>query len=142
MKVTVYIEKTDFDVFYQWLNRISLGAYSTPPIKFSNRQEDIQDPLSLSLDPREYTLIKDVERDIEEIQKTYGPIDIDFTPESTGNNLLIIQDILREATRKDLQSEIIYTALQVIQQLPDLNPIEAMIIAEREWLGTRESTDE
>lgn len=142
MKITIYIEKSDFDDFYKWMNRISLGSYSTPKVKFSNREEDIQDPLKISLDAREYTLIKDVEQDIEEIQKTYGPIDIDFTPECTSNNLLIIQDILRESERKDLQPEVVYTALQVMQQLGDLSPIEALIIAEREWLGYRDSTNE
>ena len=69
MKVELYIEKEEYDIFYRWINRISLGIYSTAPVRFSHRIEDIGDPLKVSLDSREYTLIKDIQTDIEEIQK-------------------------------------------------------------------------
>jgi hypothetical protein len=135
MKVTVYIEKNDFDEFFKWMNRISLGHIASPPVRFSHCSEDIKDPLRVSLEAREYTLIKDVERDIDDIQKTYGPFEIDFSPESTSSHLLIIQDILREADRQDLKNEIVYTALQAALHIPGITPAEAMVIAEREWLA-------
>lgn len=142
MKITVYIEKSEFDDFFKWFNRISLGIYSTPTVKYSHLQEDIEDPLKVTLDSREYTLIQDIEKDLDDIQNTYGPLEIDFSPTSTGNNLLVIQDILKEADRFDLRNEVVYTALQVCQQLPDITPIESMIIAEREWLGPRQEEED
>ena len=135
MKVTIYIEKNDFDDFFKWMNRIKLGLFSTPKVNFSHRQEVIADPLRITLDEREYTLIKDVERDIKDIQSAYGPIDIDFSPASTSTHLLTIKDILREAARNDLMPEVVYTAMQVVQQISGITPSEAMIVAEREWLG-------
>jgi hypothetical protein len=137
MKVTVYIEKNDFDEFFKWMNRIGLGIYSTPTVKFSHREEDIQDPLKVTLDSREYTLIKDVKKDIEDIQKMHGPLEIDFSPVSTASHLLIIQDVLREAERKDLLAEVVFSAIQVALQLPDISPTEAIVMAEHEWLGIR-----
>lgn len=137
MKVTVYIEKNDFDEFFKWMNRIGLGIYSTPTVKFSHREEDIQDPLKVALDSREYTLIKDVKKDIEDIQKMHGPLEIDFSPVSTASHLLIIQDVLREAERKDLLAEVVFSAIQVALQLPDISPTEAIVMAEHEWLGIR-----
>ena len=137
MKVTVYIEKNDFDEFFKWMNRIGLGIYSTPPIRFSHREEDIQDPLRVILDSREYTLIKDVKKDIEDIQKNIGPLEMDFSPVCTASHLLVIQDVIREAERKDLLPEVVYTAIQVALQLPDITPTEATVIAEHECLGVR-----
>lgn len=142
MKVELYIEKDLFDTFYRWINRISLGIYSTPPVRFSHRLEDIKDPLKVSLDSREYTLIKDIETDIKEIQKTHGPFEIDFSPTNTATHLLGIHDVLREAERKDLVTEVVYSALQVALQMPDITPTEAMVIAEHEWLGIRGSDDD
>jgi len=142
MKVELYIEKDRFDTFFRWINRISLGIYSTPPVRFSHRIEDITDPLKVSLDSREYTLIKDMESDIKEIQKTHGPFEIDFTPENTATHLLAIHDVLREAERKDLLTEVVYSALQIALQMPDITPTEAMVIAEHEWLGIRGADDD
>lgn len=142
MKVELYIEKDRFDTFFRWINRISLGIYSTPPVKFSHRIEDIKDPLKVSLDSREYTLIKDIEKDIKEIQKTHGPFEIDFSPENTATHLLAIHDVLREAERKDLVTEVVYSALQIALQMPDITPTEAMVIAEHEWLGIRGADDD
>jgi hypothetical protein len=134
MKVTIYIEKNDFDDFFKWMNRIKLGLFSTPKVNFSHRQEVIADPLRITLDEREYTLIKDVEKDIKDIQSAYGPIEIDFSPESTINHLLVIRDVLRESERNDVAAEVVFTAIQAAQQVPGISPTEAMVIAEREWL--------
>ena len=138
MKVELYIEKEEYDIFYRWINRISLGIYSTAPVRFSHRIEDIEDPLKVSLDSREYTLIKD----IEEIQKMHGPIEIDFSPVNTATHLLAIHDVIREAERKDLVTEVVYSALQIALQMPDITPTEAMVIAEHEWLGIRGADDD
>jgi hypothetical protein len=134
MKVTIYIEKNDFDEFFKWMNRIKLGLFSTPKVNFSHRHEVIADPLRITLDEREYTLIKDVEKDIKDIQSAYGPIEIDFSPESTVNHLLVIRDVLRESERNDVAAEVVFTAIQAAQQVPGISPTEAMVIAEREWL--------
>ena len=142
MKVELYIEKEEYDVFYRWINRISLGIYSTAPVRFSHRIEDIEDPLKVSLDSREYTLIKDIQTDIEEIQKMHGPIEIDFSPVNTATHLLAIHDVIREAERKDLVTEVVYSALQIALQMPDITPTEAMVIAEHEWLGIRGADDD
>lgn len=142
MKVDLYIEKDNFDMFFRWVNRIGLGIYSSPPVRFSHRIEDIKDPLKISLDSREYTLIKDLEHDIEEIQKTHGPFEIDFSPENTATHLLAIHDVLREAMRKDLVTEVVFSALQIALQMPDITPTEAMVIAEHEWLGIRGADDD
>jgi hypothetical protein len=142
MKVELYIEKDRFDTFFRWINRISLGIYSSPPVRFSHRIEDIKDPLKVSLDSREYTLIKDIESDIKEIQRTHGPFEIDFSPENTATHLLAIHDVIREAERKDLVTEVVYSALQIALQMPDITPTEAMVIAEHEWLGIRGADDD
>ena len=142
MKVELYIEKEEYDIFYRWINRISLGIYSTAPVRFSHRIEDIGDPLKVSLDSREYTLIKDIQHDIEEIQKSHGPFEIDFSPDNTATHLLAIHDVLREAERKDLVTEVVYSALQIALQMPDITPTEAMVIAEHEWLGIRGADDD
>lgn len=141
MKVTVYIEKDDFDRFFKWMNRIGLGVYSTPPVAFFNTEKDIQDPLKILLDSREYTLIKDVKKDIEDIQKNLGPLELDFSPECTASHLLVIQDVLREAERKDLLPELVYTAIQIALQLPEITPTEVIVIAEHECLGIRDDSE-
>jgi hypothetical protein len=134
MKITVYIEKSDFDEFFKWMNRLNLGIFSTPPVEFSHRESDIQDPLKILLDSRDYSLIRDTRQDIEELQNTYGSFEIDFSPESAQGHLLVIQDIIREAQRRDLLNEVVFTALQVATQIRDITPAESMIVAEREWL--------
>lgn len=141
MKVAIYIEKNNFDEFLKWMNRIKMGIYSTPAVNFSHTAINMQDPLLITLDTREYTLIKDVEEDIKNIQKVYGPFEIDFSPVSTESHLLIIQDVLREAQRKDLLVEVVFSAIQIALQIPDITPSEAIIVAEHEWLGVRENLE-
>jgi hypothetical protein len=134
MKVTVYIEKSEFDEFFTWLNRVNFGILCTQPVKFSHRESDIEDPFKIILDSREYTAIKDNQEDLRRIKDNYGECELEFLPETTENSLLLIQDIIREAARYDLANEVIYTALLVMKQLPDVTPSEAIIIAEREWI--------
>jgi len=134
MKVTVYIEKSEFDEFFTWLNRINFGVFCTQPVKFSHRESDMKDPFKIILESREYTAIRDNHKDLELLQQQYGKCELEFSPESTKNDLLLIQDIVREANRYDLANEVIYTALIVMKQLPDVTPSEAIIIAEREWI--------
>jgi hypothetical protein len=134
MKVTVYIEKNNFDDFFTWMNRLNDGNFSTPPVEFSHREDEIQDPLKILLDSRDYTLIREAKQNMDEIQKAYGDFDAIFSPETFDDHLLIIQDILREAQRRDLLTEVVFTALQVATQIRGLNPDEAIIFAEKQHL--------
>ena len=56
--------------------------------------------------------------------------------------MLAIHDVIREAERKDLVTEVVYSALQIALQMPDITPTEAMVIAEHEWLGIRGADDD
>jgi len=136
MKVLVYIEKRDFDDFFKWLNQISIGNFLTPIVPFSHAADNFQEPLKIYLSSREYSAIKDVDKDIQEVQEVYGNITTELQSESSESHLLVIQDILREADRLSVTSKLVYAALQAMSDIPGLTPDEAMIIAERD-LGSR-----
>lgn len=140
MKVTIFIEKKDFDEFFKWMNRIDKGIIVSPPVRFSHRLEGIRDPLRVSLDSYEYALIQNVESDIEDIQKAYGPITLDYSPLTTSSHLLIIKDVARKAEREDLLPEVIYLALKAAIKIPGLTPTEAIVIAENESLRIKKRT--
>lgn len=141
LKVTIYIEKIDFDVFFQWINRLNHGILTTNTIKYSTVPEDFATPLQLSLEPGMYHLMTDAENDLHSLKELYGDIDINFDPMSQSWEIRTIKDILRNARRYDLESEIAYTALLTITEVPSLSPSEAMIIAEREWI-TRKNVNQ
>lgn len=134
LKVTIYIEKEDFDTFFQWINRLNHGILTTNTIKYSTQPEGFTSPLQLSLEPGMYHLMTDAETDLHSLKELYGDIDINFDPMSQSWEMRAIKDILRNARRYDLESEVAYTALITMMEVPSLTPSEAMIIAEREWI--------
>ena len=139
MKINVYIQKSDFDTFFSWLNRIRLGALIPCPVNYSNLRDKIEDPLHLSLNPDEYNLIRDTERNLEDIRKTYGNLDIIYNPEPLQEERILIADILRKANRYDLAAEVVETAIQLASQIPGITPLEALIISEKDWLNVEKT---
>jgi hypothetical protein len=141
MKVNIYIEKNDFDTFFIWVNRLNHGILSTPPVKYHNKPDGLKSALQLSIEPEMYTLIADALKDLETIGERYGEVELDFEPLSTSWELRTIKDVVRSSGRYDMEANVIYTALSTIAQIPGLSPAEAMIIAEREWIGSQQSHD-
>ena len=135
MKVTIYIEKKDFDSFFRWVKQLELGILSTPPVTFSHNQDDIKDPLKVSLDTNVYYLITDAQEDLKNINTSVGPFSISYEPDTEESHLQRIKESLRKAKREDLEIELVYSALAVMKDLPDITPSEAIIIAERNLLG-------
>jgi hypothetical protein len=141
MKVNIYIEKPDFDAFFVWVNRLNQGILSTPPVGHWTSSEGLKAPLQLSIDSGMYTLIADALHDLETIGKKYGEVELDFEPLSRSWELRTIKDVVRNSGRYDISANVIYTALITMSQIPGLSPAEAMIIAEREWVGSLQDQD-
>ena len=135
MKVTVYISKKDFDSFFRWIKQLELGILSSPPVNFSHLENDIQDPLKVSLDTHVYYLITDAQEDLKQIDSSIGPFSIDYEPDSEEYHLQVIKEGLRKAKREDLELELVYSALAIMRDLPNITPSEAIIIAEKTLLG-------
>ena len=135
MKVTVYISKEDFDAFFRWIKQLELGILSSPPVNFSHLENDIQDPLKVSLDTHVYYLITDAQEDLKQIDSSVGPFSIDYEPDSEEYHLQVIKEGLRKAKREDLELELVYSALAIMRDLPNITPSEAIIIAEKTLLG-------
>lgn len=135
MKVTLYIEKRDFDSFFVWMNRLNQGSLQPSPIEYSHIREDIGDPLQVSLNPDEYNLIQDAEKNLEAIKNTWGNLDVLYNPESLENDKIMMADILRNASRYDLSVDVVKTAIELGMQIPGITPLEALIISEKEWLN-------
>lgn len=135
MKVSIYIKKSNFDNFYRWIHQLNLGILSTPPVEFSHIQNEIEDPLRVTLDSREYYLITDAKEDLEEIEKIYGPMALNYEPENDQVHLQRIKEAMRNAAREDLTLELVYMSLAIMKDLPDITVSEAIIIAERNLLG-------
>ena len=135
MKVSIYIKKSNFDNFYRWIQQLNLGMLSTPTVEFSHIQNEIEDPLRVTLDSREYYLITDAKEDLKEIEKIYGPMAINYEPENDKVHLQRIKEAMRNADREDLTLELVYMSLAIMKDLPDITVSEAIIIAERNLLG-------
>lgn len=140
MKLTIYIEKNNFDNFFVWMNRLGQGILQPSPVPFSHIKEDIQDPLQISLNPDEYNLIQDAESNIEAIKNTWGNLDILYTPESLNNQKIMMGDIIRNASRYDLTVDVVNTAIELAMQIPGISPLEALIIAENDWINAGKIT--
>ena len=132
MKVTIYIEKKDFDTFFKWVKRLSLGHLSHPPVDFSHCIDDITDPLRISLDTHEYYLITDAKDDLKQIESLYGQINIQYESDTSEYHLQTIKESLRNAERQDSLVQLVYESLKVMKDLNQVTPAEAIIIAERE----------
>ena len=134
MKVTIYIEKNNFDNFYRWVRQLNIGVLSSPPVKFSNLQNVFKDPLRISLDTHEYYLITDAQEDLKKIEYIHGSFNVQYEPDTYETHLQRIKESVRNAQREGLDLELIYYALMVIKDLPDITPSEAVIIAEKSVL--------
>jgi hypothetical protein len=135
MKASLYIEKPDFDTFFVWVNRLSQGVLSTCPVKYSQSSEGIADPVHLLLDANEYAMLRDAQEDIEDLRQKLGDNEIIFYPEPLENEKILIGSILRNAQRHDLEVDLVNTALELSTRIPGITPLEAMVIAEREWIN-------
>ncbi len=134
MKVILYIEKEDFDIFFQWVNRLNVGVLASPPTRYSVENDGFRSPLQLSVEPEMFILIQDAERDLDVLYETMGGMDITYEPLSKSWELRTIRDVLRNSRRYDLEADVVYTALYTQAQVPGITPAESMIIAEREWI--------
>lgn len=132
----MYISKKDYDSFFRWLKQLHHGVLSTPPVNFSHIESEIRDPLRVSLDTNEYYLITDAKEDLKNLENIYGSLEINYEPDSQELHLQRIKESIRNASREDLVIELVYAALAVMKDLPDLTPSEAVIIAERSVLGS------
>jgi len=141
MKISLYIEKKDFDAFFIWINRLNEGILETPSVAYHNTPEGLNTPLELQLETDAYGLIRDAESDFEYLKETYGDLEICFERQSGLRDISTIKNILRNARLYDLEERVVYTALQTMVQVPGILPIEAMIISEREWLHDTSSDE-
>ena len=137
IKVVIYIEKDEFDLFFQWVNRLNTGTLCSPLARYSTESESFRSPLQLTIEPEMYNLIQDAERDLVTLCETVGPMEVTYEPLSRSWELRTIRDVLRNSRRYDLEVNIVYTALYTQAEVPGLTPAEAMIIAEREWITGR-----
>jgi hypothetical protein len=138
MKVVIYIEKNDFDAFFQWINRLNNGNLCHPPVPYYIEKDDAKEPLQLIVEPEFYSLIQDAEADLKKLHKDFGPMELEYDPTSISWELRTIADILRNSRRLDIEADVVYTALFTAAEVPDISPTEALIIAEREWLEKRD----
>lgn len=132
MKAIIYIEKSDFDKFFTWLNRLKQGNLEPTPVSYFLSNDELERPLQLLLSTEEYSLIQDVEKSIEDIKNEHGNLNIDYKPESLNADKILIGNIIRNASRYDLQVEIMNTAVELAMSMPGLTPLDAFLIAERE----------
>jgi len=86
------------------------------------------------LNPDEFTLIQDAEKNIEDIKNTWGDLDLLYRPESLEMDKILIGDIIRNAIRYDMQVELMSTAVELAMAIPGLTALDAFIIAERELM--------
>lgn len=138
LKVNIYIEKDEFDKFFQWINRLNNGILTTPTISYSADSSKFNQPLQLSIEPQMYHLMKDAEKDLDHLKNEYGEMNVSFEPLSLSWELRVLSDVLRNARRYDLEADLAYTALFTMAEVPGITPSEAMIIAERELITDKE----
>ena len=135
MKVSLYIEKKDFDGFFVWMNRLKSGVLIPPPVFYIHTRNSLRDPLQVYLSPDEYNLIQDAEKNLEDIQEMWGNLEIQYDPRPLNDDKIMMADILRNAQRYDMGVDVVNTAIELAMQIPGITPLEAMIISEKEWLN-------
>jgi len=141
MKTSLYLEKDDFEEFLVWVNRLGQGVLSTCPVKYYYQHEKLKQPIQLLLESDEYAMMRDTERDLEELQKKAGNIDLIFKPMPTESDKILVQGILQNANRWDIAADIVVAAIEIGQELTDITPLEALIIAEREIMDAENEED-
>ena len=141
VKISLYIEKKDFDAFFIWINRLNQGILETPTVVYSTKPEGFNSSLELQLEPDAYNLLRDAESDLQYMKDTYGDLEISFEHQSGLRDINTIKNILRNARLYDMEDKVVYTALQAMVEVPGILPVEAMIISEREWLQSTDSDE-
>jgi hypothetical protein len=134
MKVSIYIEKKEFNTFFVWVNRINQGIISKCPTQYSESSHSFREPVQILLTADEYAVIQDIEDDIKSLETELGG-ELVYTPEPLENDKIVINNILKNAQRHDVEADLVNTALELIGYIPGITPLEALIIAEREWLN-------
>jgi hypothetical protein len=135
MKVSIFIEKDQFQDFFKWVNQINIGIIASTDIVYSHSSDNFEQPLQLFLEPEAYNLIEDARMDLAEMEKAYGKFDLEFEPLTHTWETRVIRDVVRNSSRHNKQTETIHAALQIISEMPGITPGEAMIIAERQVFG-------
>jgi hypothetical protein len=135
MRISLYIEHNDLDDFCKWVNRLSHGHIETAPVRFSHKRlATFQDPLEIQLEANEYAVICDATEEAEKIAEMVGPMDIQFSPVDVDWQMSTIRSVMKNADRHNISTEVIYTSLRTMSELPTITPAEAMIMAEGEWI--------
>jgi hypothetical protein len=131
MRISLYIEHDDLDHFCKWVNRLSHGHIETAPVNFSHKRlVTFQDPLEIQLEANEYAVICDATEEAEKIAEMVGPMDIQFSPVDVDWQMSTIRSVMKNADRHNISTEVIYTSLRTMSELPTITPAEAMIMAE------------
>lgn len=135
MRISIYIEHDDLNKFYKWVNRLLQGHIESSPVHFSHRLTNkFKDPLVLSLDANEYAVILDATEEAKQITNIAGPVDIEFSPVDIDWQMSTIRGVIKNAERHNLLTEVIYTSLKTMSELPTITPAESMIMAEGYWV--------
>ena len=140
MKVTIYIERKNFDLFFTWLNRIAQGVVSQRPMQYQIVPEGFTQPLQISLTADEYAAIQDTEADLDRLQEEIGG-ELHFVPEPIDIEKIAASGLIKKAQRYDMLADVVMTALELSSFIPGLTPLEALVIADREWIGEEKSTE-
>jgi len=133
MKASIYIEKRDFDTFVVWINRLNQGVLTSCPVRYETLAEGFSNPVHLLLDADEYAMLRDAERDLAKLQQCLGG-ELHFTPEPLETEKILMAGILRNAQRYDAEVDLVNAALEISMRLPGITPLEALVIAERDWV--------
>jgi hypothetical protein len=140
MKVTIYIEKKNFDLFFTWLNRISQGVVSQRPMRYQIVPDGFNQPLQIALTANEYAAIQDTEADLERLQEEIGG-ELHFAPDPIDIEKIAASGIIKKAQRYDMLADVVMTALELTSCIPGLTPLEALVIADREWIAEEKNTE-
>ena len=135
MKITIYVRNQDFDSFFRWVKQLQYGALSTPPVFYSHRIDEVEDPLMISLDSDIFYLIQDSQEHLTDIKSSLGSLDLLYQTDNQEEHLQMIKEGLRKARREDMELELVYSALAAMKEMPGLTPGEAIIVAEKSILG-------
>jgi hypothetical protein len=141
MKVTIFLEKKNFDNFLVWLNRLDQGIIIQCPVKYQYQIDGLKDPMQVLMDADEYAMMQDAEEDIANLKEKMGITDTQFVPEPYDADKLLISGIIKNAERWDLAIDVITAAIEIAQEVKGITPLEALIIAEREVIAEANGED-
>ena len=141
MKATIFLEKKNFDKFLTWMNRLDQGIIIRCPVNYQYQIDGLKDPMQVLIEGDEYAMMQDAEDDINELKDKIGISETNFIPEPYDADKLLMSGIIKNAARWDLMVDVIYTAIEIAQEVKGITPLEAMIIAEREVIAEANGED-